>query len=74
MLVVIGMCGHLESPSCQRVHNFLLGAAIALTVCAAITKHTIDPRCAYRLGWEARKRYDASHTADVTHLESQRRA
>lgn len=57
----------------NRVLTFLLAAAVTLSLSLVIRKQVIEPRAAFRLGWDARERHDACMTS-VTELDEQRRA
>ena len=75
MLAVNSAAGFMEDMRWWGVFLFLLGVAITLTLGALITRYVMDPRRAYQLGWEARRRLDASHTESMeSRATSQRRA
>jgi hypothetical protein len=58
----------------SRLFGFFLAAAITLTVSAMLASRVMDPRAAYRLGWDARGRHDEPRHAPVASLDEQRRA
>jgi hypothetical protein len=58
----------------ERLFGFFVAAAITLTVSVMLASQVMDPRAAYRLGWDARGRHDEPRDAPVADLDEQRRA
>lgn len=74
ILLIASVYADLNADNWKFLHALTLAVAAVSTVCLVITQHVTEPRCAYRLGWDARGRHDARDNSNVTSMESQRRA
>lgn len=71
---VAAYMGDLERcPGCGRVFDLIIALSVTLTVVVAVRTYAIEPRHAYRLGWDARGRHDGHTPAEVIGMEGARR-